>query len=134
MELAVRPDCRYRDRVPNQPKTPSRSVRIDDTDWGKLGRFAAQQGTVRGKIINELIGWYLGKSGAELPSRPADSAHERGRTVRIDSEVWGRLPADPLDPYTSRANLINEVIAWYLRVPGAALPERPAPAAKETEE
>lgn len=123
MELAVRPG--YRDRVPNQPKTPSRSFRVEDADWDKLGQIAAQCGTVRGKIINELIGWFIGKPGAELPERPADSAQERGRTVRIDAEVWNRLPADPDDPYTSRANLINEVLAWYLRMPDAALPERP---------
>ncbi|MCT9932481.1 hypothetical protein N5079_19960 [Planotetraspora sp. A-T 1434] len=131
MELAVTPGYRYRDRVPNQPKTPSRSVRVDDGDWDELGRIATQRGTVRGKVINELIGWFLGKPGAELPARPADRAQEPGRTVRIDAEVWERLPADPVDPYTSRANLINEVLAWYLRMPDAALPERPQPNDKQ---
>lgn len=125
MELAVTPGCRYGERVPNQPKTPSRSFRVDDTDWKKLDRLAKQCGTVRGKVINELIGWYIGKPGAELPERPAEHAHEPGRTVRIDADVWEQLPADPADPYTSRANLINQVLAWYLRKPNAALPERP---------
>lgn len=124
MNLVVTP--RYRGGVPNAPKTPTRPVRLDAEDWVDLGDATTAKGTNRSATIRDFVRWYLGRPGAELPERPAPSSQEPGRTVRIDAEVWEQLPVDPADPYTSRANLINEVLAWYLRVPGAALPERPS--------
>lgn len=121
MRLEVRSRYRYGCRVPNQPKTPSRSVRVDDADWAELGMIAEQLGTARGKIIVELIRWYLGRPGAELPERLGDRAKERGRTVQIDAAIWERLPADLADPYTSRAELVNRVLAWYLHKPPDAI-------------
>lgn len=116
---------RYRGRVPNAPKTPSRPVRLDEEDWEALGEAALAQGANRSAVIREFVRWYLGRPGAELPERPAASARERGRSVKVDAEVWNELPTDPADPYASRANLINRVLAWYLRHPGIALPEHP---------
>jgi hypothetical protein len=57
-------------RVPNQPKTPHRSVRVDDADWADLETVAARAGTDRAKLIVAFIRWYLRRPGAELPERP----------------------------------------------------------------
>ena len=116
---------RYRVRVPNSPKTPTRPVRLDDEDWEGLGEVAAAKGTNRSALIRDFVRWFLGRPGAELPERPAASARERGRTVLIDAGVWEQLPATSDDPHASRADLINRVLAWYLNKPNAALPERP---------
>lgn len=60
----------YRDRVPNQPKTPRRSLRINDEDWDELEAVATRLGTDRGKLLKQLVAWYLGRPDVELPERP----------------------------------------------------------------
>lgn len=116
----------YRDRVPNQPKTPSRSVRIDDDDWAELGRIAEGEASTRGKLINELVAWYLGRPGSELPVRPSTIPADPGRTVRIDARIWEHLPASEVDPHTYRTLLINQILGWYLLRPlEAEFPEIP---------
>jgi hypothetical protein len=57
-------------RVPNQPKTQHRSVRIDDPEWNDAEAATARMGTDRAKIINQFIRWYLRRPGAVLPERP----------------------------------------------------------------
>lgn len=56
-------------RMPNQPRTQHRSVRIDDADWADLDDAAKAAGADRAKIINQFIRWYLRRPGAELPER-----------------------------------------------------------------
>jgi hypothetical protein len=68
--LITAPVNTYGDRVPNQPKTPSRSMRVDDTDWQAMAQMAAELGTDRNKLLNQLIRWYLRRPGVELPQRP----------------------------------------------------------------
>lgn len=41
---------------------PKRAVRITDDLWGRLGQLAAQRGTDRNAIINELVTQYLTES------------------------------------------------------------------------
>jgi hypothetical protein len=57
-------------RVPNQPKTPRRDLRVSDGDWADLGEQAAATGTDRTKVIVAFIRWYLRRPGAKLPERP----------------------------------------------------------------
>lgn len=57
-------------RVPNQPKTQHRSVRIDDPDWTDAEQATRRMGTDRAKIINQFLRWYLRRPGAKLPERP----------------------------------------------------------------
>jgi hypothetical protein len=57
-------------RVPNQPRTPHRNVRVPDDDWADLADAAAETGTDRAKVINQFIRWYLRRPGAKLPERP----------------------------------------------------------------
>ena len=58
--------------VPNQPREgrTNRGVRLDDEDWNDLGDVAASMDRDRGWIIRQLVRWYLGREGAELPQRP----------------------------------------------------------------
>lgn len=57
-------------RVPNQPKTQHRSVRIDDPEWNDAEEATKRMGTDRAKVINQFIRWYLRRPGATLPERP----------------------------------------------------------------
>jgi len=57
--------------MPDAPKTQHRSVRISDDDWTDLDTAAAAVGLDRAKAINQMIGWFLRRPGAKLPTRPA---------------------------------------------------------------
>jgi hypothetical protein len=70
VRLITAPTTTYGDRVPNQPKTPSRSLRIDDVEWQAMAKIAAELGTDRNKLLVQLIRWYLGRPGVVLPQRP----------------------------------------------------------------
>lgn len=56
--------------MPDAPKTQHRSVRIADDDWTDLADRSAAAGLDRAKVINQLVGWYLRRPGAKLPTRP----------------------------------------------------------------
>ncbi|MER5420290.1 hypothetical protein [Streptosporangium roseum] len=56
--------------MPNQPKTPTRNVRVEGQKWQDFGNATQGQGTNRAEAINQFIDWYLNKPGAELPERP----------------------------------------------------------------
>jgi len=58
------------ERVPNQPGTQHRSVRISDEDWADLDDAAKSAGTDRGTLIKQFIRWYLRRPEAKLPQRP----------------------------------------------------------------
>ncbi|MFF5491501.1 hypothetical protein [Streptomyces virginiae] len=47
------------------------------------------------------------------------------RSVRISDEDWKELAARA--PGGDRSAAIKELVAWYLRRPGAKLPHRPEP-------
>lgn len=49
------------------------------------------------------------------------------RSVRISDEDWKELAARA--PGGDRSAAIKELVAWYLRRPGAKLPQRPEPPA-----
>ncbi|MEU7170351.1 hypothetical protein ABZ949_02520 [Micromonospora tulbaghiae] len=55
---------------------------------------------------------------------PADrSTHTPHRPIRIEEDLW--KPFGDLVGDRNRSTLIRQFIAWYLRRPGAKLPERP---------
>lgn len=58
-----------------------------------------------------------------VPNKPKT----QHRSVRIDDPEWedGEAAADHFD--TDRAKVINQLLKWWLRRPGAKLPERPSP-------
>jgi hypothetical protein len=45
--------------------------------------------------------------------------------MRISDEDWGDLEAAAKDFGKERAAVVRDFIHWYLRRPGAKLPERP---------
>jgi hypothetical protein len=57
-------------RVPNQPGTQHRSVRISDGDWDDAEQATASMNTDRAKVINQFLRWYLRRPGVKLPERP----------------------------------------------------------------
>jgi len=52
--------------MPNAPKTPLRTVRLDDDLWLAFGNLAKD----RSMVIREFIRWYTYQPGAKLPRRP----------------------------------------------------------------
>lgn len=65
----------YGSRMPNQPKTPARQMRIGD-EWYDFDLAAKAQGSERAAVIRAFIDWYIRRPDAELPPRP-DAAYWR---------------------------------------------------------
>jgi hypothetical protein len=59
-----------------------------------------------------------------VPNKPGT----QHRSVRISDEDWDDLEAATAAAGSDRGTLIKQFIRWYLRRPGAKLPERPTPA------
>lgn len=57
-----------------------------------------------------------------MVSRAKDT-HTTNRVVRVPDEDWADLGARAGE--RNRAEVIRALIAWYLRRPGAELPDRP---------
>lgn len=53
----------------------------------------------------------------------AKETHTTNRVVRIDDADWTDLGAAAGE--RNRAQVIRELVRWYLRRPGAKLPDRP---------
>jgi len=56
-----------------------------------------------------------------MPNKPATP----NRAVRIDDADWEDAERATAAMGTDRAKAINQFLRWYLRRPGAKLPERP---------
>ncbi|MEV7154896.1 hypothetical protein AB0N77_09755 [Streptomyces misionensis] len=56
-----------------------------------------------------------------MPNKPKT----QHRSVRISDDDWADLLAAAKAQGTDRAGAINELVAWYLRRPGAPQPKRP---------
>jgi hypothetical protein len=56
-----------------------------------------------------------------VPNQP----RTQHRSVRIEDDDWSDADAAAKGAGTDRAKIINQFIRWYLRRPGAELPERP---------
>jgi hypothetical protein len=53
--------------MPNQPKTPTRPIRIDLDLWDRFGALAEPD---RSAVIREFVRWFVREPGAKLPQRP----------------------------------------------------------------
>jgi hypothetical protein len=58
-----------------------------------------------------------------VPNQPKTPGHN----VRIPDDDWDALGEDAKTLGTDRSKIINQLVRWYLRRPGAELPERPKP-------
>lgn len=56
-----------------------------------------------------------------MPNQP----RTQHRSVRVKDQEWEDLEAAARDLGLDRAKVINQLIEWWLRRPGAKLPERP---------
>lgn len=57
--------------------------------------------------------------------RVTNQPRTQHRSVRVDDETWSDADKAAGRMGTDRAKIINQFLHWYLRRPGAALPERP---------
>lgn len=57
-----------------------------------------------------------------VPNKP----RTQHRSVRIDDPEWDDLEVGAKDFDLDRAKVINQLIGWWLRRPGAVLPDRPS--------
>lgn len=62
-----------------------------------------------------------------MPSSPKT----QHRSVRISDDDWRDLLAAAKTQGSDRGTIIKELVAWYLRRPGATQPKRPDPSAWE---
>lgn len=52
--------------MPNQPKTPMHTIRVDKELWSEFGAAAGDRtGTIRA-----FLEWYVRRPGAKMPRRP----------------------------------------------------------------
>lgn len=51
-------------------KHPQHTFAMDDELWEAWGKWAAEQGTDRTKLINRFARWCLREEGVTLPRRP----------------------------------------------------------------
>lgn len=56
-----------------------------------------------------------------VPNQPGT----QHRSVRVNDEDWDDAETATASMGTDRAKIINAFLRWYLRRPGAELPERP---------
>jgi antitoxin component of RelBE/YafQ-DinJ toxin-antitoxin module len=63
--------------VPNQPKTPVRTVRVPDDIWDEAVRLAAERGT----NVSEIVRSCLARYGDDLWNEAQRIAEQRGETV-----------------------------------------------------
>lgn len=50
--------------------TKTRSIRIEQDLWTRLGPAALANGHDRSGLIRQFVRWYLSEPGAQLPQRP----------------------------------------------------------------
>lgn len=71
-----------------------------------------------------------------VPSGPmADEGgkNTKARTIRMEDDLWDPLGPAALTNGLDRSKLLRQFARWYLSVPGAQLPQRPAPTAEQQE-
>jgi hypothetical protein len=56
----------------------------------------------------------------------ADEGGNKPRTIRMEQGLWDDLGPAALANGHDRSSLIKQFVRWYLSVPGAQLPQRPA--------
>ena len=68
--------------------------------------------------------WISIPYGLGVMMSPLKATHRPHRPIRIEEELW--KPFGELAGVRDRAEVIRQFVAWYIRKPGAKLPQRPA--------
>lgn len=55
----------------------------------------------------------------------ADDTTNRVRGIRLEQNLWDKLEPAARTAGYDRTGLIRQFVRWYLRIPGARLPQRP---------
>ncbi|MGW2938994.1 hypothetical protein ACWDA7_46345 [Streptomyces sp. NPDC001156] len=106
-------------------QTKPSKIRIPDDDWTDFQHATKAAGTDRSKTICRLIAWYLRRPGIGLPERPPLDAWIGEAPQRVVVDDRDALDFAAKAAGQTRAEVLKHLTAWYLRRPGAALPERP---------
>ncbi len=72
---------------PNKPKTPTRPIRVDLTDWGVFGEATNAMDTDRSATFRAFMDWYLHKPGSRAPARPSKTVVEAAREAFHEKEA-----------------------------------------------
>lgn len=73
-------------------------------------------------------------NAATVPMQPVDSgamADEsqwkitKSKSIRLEDDLWDELAPAAKQVGNDRAGVIRQFVRWYLRRPGARLPQRP---------
>ncbi|MBB4936017.1 hypothetical protein FHR32_000322 [Streptosporangium album] len=81
--------------MPNQPKTPNRTLRFGDPEWEGFGVFSEARGSDRTKILALFIDACLGRP-VQLPA-PLPPAHFAALLKTAASETEKALQAETND-------------------------------------
>lgn len=66
------------------PYPKPRQVRIATHRWTEFRRAAKLADSSRGKVVVQLIDWYIREPGAKLPARPEREVVEQARAARAE--------------------------------------------------
>lgn len=55
----------------------------------------------------------------------AGDSENKPRTIRMEQGLWDDLGPAAMANGHDRSGLIKQFVRWYLRIPGAQLPQRP---------
>ncbi|WP_432130610.1 hypothetical protein [Streptomyces tendae] len=72
---------------PNKPKTPTRPIRVDLTDWGVFGEATNAMDTDRSAAFRAFMEWYLHKPGSKAPTRPSKAVAEAAREAFLRKQA-----------------------------------------------
>lgn len=65
--------------MPNVPKTPHRTMRVEDSLWETFDSAVKHQGEPdRSAVLRAFMAWYVRLPGAKLPQRPGLGWPHRG--------------------------------------------------------
>jgi len=67
----------------------------------------------------------MSETGKQPPGRPVTTGTTPKRGIRIADDLWLEITETAKVEGTDAASLTRAFYAWYLRRPGAKLPQRP---------
>lgn len=67
----------------------------------------------------------MSETGKRPPGRPITTGTTPKRGIRVPDDEWSEITAKAKTEGSDATSLTRAFYAWWLRVPGAALPKRP---------